>query len=191
MHAFIVGHTGAMRSDNAVILRELGISPSRVGPFLSELAVSSLQKSCAILSCFPSAPRPGAVAAGVTPASRPSPDFPPPEPSASAHHQPASPQPSMHAPHAPAFATPFSLASSPPTFPVPTLHANAAASLASDYPASPPALPRPLPYAHPPRTSPSSAQTVHDPLVTPSGPIRLPSHPASTLAQPLLPSTLP
>ena len=53
LHAFIIGHTGVMRQDNVDILRELGVSPSRVGPFLSHLAVTSLLKTTGILSSFP------------------------------------------------------------------------------------------------------------------------------------------
>ena len=48
LHAFILGHTGIMRQDYAGILQDLGILPSRVGPFLSRLAVAglSLWPSC-------------------------------------------------------------------------------------------------------------------------------------------------
>ena len=53
-HCFIVGHTGVMLNGNAALLTGLGVTPSRVGPFLVDLAVASLRKSCAILSCFPS-----------------------------------------------------------------------------------------------------------------------------------------
>ena len=53
VHCFIVGHTGVMLQDNANHLISLGISPSRVGPFLNSIAVASLRKLCAILSCFP------------------------------------------------------------------------------------------------------------------------------------------
>ena len=53
-HQFIVGHTGVMLTENVVALQALGINASRVDPFLRRLAVSSLQKSTAILSCFPS-----------------------------------------------------------------------------------------------------------------------------------------
>ena len=54
MHAFVVGHTGVMLASNADVMTALGISPICVGPFLTNLALTSLQKSCAILSCFPS-----------------------------------------------------------------------------------------------------------------------------------------
>ena len=56
LHAFIIGHTGVMRQGNVNVLLELGVSPARVGPFLSHLAVTSLLKSTAILSGFPSLP---------------------------------------------------------------------------------------------------------------------------------------
>ena len=56
VHAFIVGHTGVMRSDNSTVLMELGVPHSRVSSFLVQLALSSLQKSCGILSCFTSGP---------------------------------------------------------------------------------------------------------------------------------------
>ena len=52
-HAFVIGHTGVMLGSNAELMTALGISPARVGPFLIDLALSSLQKSCAILACFP------------------------------------------------------------------------------------------------------------------------------------------
>ena len=53
IHVFVIGHTGVMREANASLLIELGVLPDRVSPFLCGLSVSSLQKSCAILSCFP------------------------------------------------------------------------------------------------------------------------------------------
>ena len=58
IHTFVVGHTGVMlvmRQDNANILTQHGTSQHRVTPFLAELAIRSLHKSCVILSCFPSA----------------------------------------------------------------------------------------------------------------------------------------
>ena len=49
-----MANTGVMLQDNANHLISLGISPSRVGPFLNSIAVASLKaKSCAILSYFP------------------------------------------------------------------------------------------------------------------------------------------
>ena len=51
--AFIMGHTGVMSQANADILQELGVSFPSIDSVLADLAVSSLQKSCAISSCFP------------------------------------------------------------------------------------------------------------------------------------------
>ena len=55
LHTFVLGHTGVMYmfTHNATILAGLGVHTSRVGPFLIDLAIMSLQLSCAILSCFP------------------------------------------------------------------------------------------------------------------------------------------
>ena len=57
VHAFIVGHTGVMSQANADILQDLGVSFPDIDSMLTNLAVSSLQKSCAILSCFPKVSR--------------------------------------------------------------------------------------------------------------------------------------
>ena len=80
MHAFVVGHTGVMLADNASAMTSLGVSPARVGPFLADLAITSLRKSCAILSCFPTAHvepvRPDAVHVAPLPEA-PSPEQPP------------------------------------------------------------------------------------------------------------------
>ena len=57
VHAFIVGHTGVMGQANAHILQELGVSFPNIDSVLANLAVSSLQKSCAIRSCFPKVSR--------------------------------------------------------------------------------------------------------------------------------------
>ena len=56
IHAFIVGHTGIMCRVNAEILRDLGVPDVGIKAMLSSLAVESLQKSAAILSCFPKLP---------------------------------------------------------------------------------------------------------------------------------------
>ena len=54
MHAFVIGHTGVMRQGNATILTRIGVSPCRVTPFSSALAMSSLRKSAGILAEFSS-----------------------------------------------------------------------------------------------------------------------------------------
>ena len=55
VHPVIIGHTGVMRSATASVLTAVGVHPCVIGPFLSELAITSMLKSCAILLCFPSA----------------------------------------------------------------------------------------------------------------------------------------
>lgn len=61
LQIFVIGHTGVMRmrQDNAnmycTILARLGVLPHRMTPFHFDLAIQSLRKSCAIMSCFPSA----------------------------------------------------------------------------------------------------------------------------------------
>ena len=54
VHAFVIGHTGVMRQGNGTSLTRVGVSPCRVTPFLSALAMSSLRKSAGILAEFPS-----------------------------------------------------------------------------------------------------------------------------------------
>ena len=57
MHAIIVGHTGVRSQANANILQDRGASFPSNDFVLANLALSSLQKSCAILSCFPKVAR--------------------------------------------------------------------------------------------------------------------------------------
>ena len=52
-HQLIIGHTGVMLCDNMAALQALGVCSQRVKAFLQELSLASLQKSCAILACFP------------------------------------------------------------------------------------------------------------------------------------------
>lgn len=73
LHTFIVGHTGVMLTRNADILADMRVAPSRVGPFLDKLAVDSLRKSHAILSCFPSANLPASASTSAGPPSQPPP----------------------------------------------------------------------------------------------------------------------
>ena len=95
VHCFIVGHTGVMLQDNANHLISLGISPSRVGPFLNNIAVASLRKSCAILSCFPvNQPAPADVSLVTVQVSHPPPAQHPPLPPPTA----VSPAPTLHLP---------------------------------------------------------------------------------------------
>ena len=53
LHAFVLGHSGVMPGGNVDVLHSWGVCRSRVGPFLAELAVASLHKSCGILCTFP------------------------------------------------------------------------------------------------------------------------------------------
>ena len=52
-HQLIIGHTGVMRCDNMAALQALGVCSQHVKAFLRKLSLASLQKSCAILACFP------------------------------------------------------------------------------------------------------------------------------------------
>ena len=55
--AFIIGHTGAMLASSNVTLSTLGIAPSDADSLLKNIAIASLQKSCAILYTFASQSR--------------------------------------------------------------------------------------------------------------------------------------
>ena len=55
--AFIIGHTGAMLASNQATLSSLGITPTDADSLLKKLAITSLQKSCAILYTFASQSR--------------------------------------------------------------------------------------------------------------------------------------
>ena len=55
VHPIIIGHTGVMRATTAAIMSTLGLPPRQVDVFLCELAIASMLKSCAILTCFPNA----------------------------------------------------------------------------------------------------------------------------------------
>ena len=104
MHAFVVGHTGVMLAANGDLLTALGISSPRVGPFLAELAIASLQKSCAILSCFPFSQSAPALPAAVPPVLPTThiemPHAPPPVPAPTPLSLPLAPQhsPASHSP---------------------------------------------------------------------------------------------